>query len=184
MRSTQCGSNCIQNFSLPSIIAPHSTPSVRPWMTPYLLQLSHTKKWLYRRLKSCSFDDKDWFAEHKIAPNAANNSFWQLLNEYFHGFCINYKNNPTPLGKVIRYAHKRRNIRSRITVSPVRPEKPLRSRFGELKCSLESCAFARSFVVVFFPTSLHYSAWMREKERENKWVKGAEECRGKLNSVL
>ena len=69
-------------------------------------------------------------------------------------------------------AHKQRNVRSRITVSPVRPEKPLKSRFGELKCSLESYAFARPLVVVFFPASLHFSAWMRERERTREKTNG------------
>ena len=104
------------------------------WMTPELLNLIHKRKWLYRRIRSCKFQDKVLFKQYRKVRNKANTLYRQLKNEYFQHLCLSYKKNPGKLWNVIRTVTGRDNQ----SAKPVLPLADLNDYFSSLVSSSHS----------------------------------------------
>ncbi len=87
--------------------APSTTRRIRkkacPWVTAELRELIHRRKWLYKRLKRCNFNEDGLFREYRQIRNATNNQYRRLKNDYFKAQCANYRRNPSSVWKAIKY---------------------------------------------------------------------------------
>ena len=103
------------------------------------------RKWMYRRMKSCRFNNNSLFAEYRRARNAANNLYRKLKNDYFHGCCWTYQDNPSRLWSTIRCMTGRKQQK----MTPNVPSQELNSYFA----SLVSSPTTPCFEVPFGPPS-------------------------------